>query len=77
MSQEILNELTGKVTGLKTSLTNIQGDITRIKNGLPTTGGLTEEEVATLRGELDTAVSQADSLDKENEEEGPTPEGGI
>jgi hypothetical protein len=74
MSTEILTELKGKVTSLETSLDNIKGDITTIKEGLPAEGGLTADEVADLRAALDGAVSKADALDKENEAATP-PEG--
>lgn len=67
MSQEILDQLTGKVSAVTTSLTNIKDDITRIKDSLPTSGGLTEAEVAALSSQLDAAVTAADTLDKENE----------
>jgi predicted nucleic acid-binding Zn-ribbon protein len=67
MSQEILDQLTAKVNAVTTSLANIKDDITRIKDSLPTSGGLTEAEVADLSAKLDAAVSQADTLDKENE----------
>lgn len=67
MSQETLDQLTAKVNAVTTSLTNIKDDITRIKEGLPTSGGLTEAEVSALSAQLDAAVSAADSLDKENE----------
>lgn len=67
MSQETLDQLTGKVSAVTTSLTNIKDDITRIKDSLPTSGGLTEAEVAALSSQLDAAVVSADTLDKENE----------
>lgn len=67
MSQEILDELNNKVLGLKNSLTNIKADIQKIKDSLPTTGGLTEAEVASLRTSLDEAGTQAAELDAENE----------
>lgn len=67
MSQETLDQLTNKVNSVTTSLTNIKDDITRIKDSLPTSGGLTEAEVATLSAQLDAAVTAADTLDKENE----------
>lgn len=73
MSQETLDQLTGKVSAVTTSLTNIKDDITRIKDSLPTSGGLTEAEVAALSSQLDAAVTSADTLDKENEPEVPAP----
>lgn len=76
MSQENLDLLLGRVSGLETSLTNIKEDITRIKDSLPAEGGLTAEEVATLSAALDSAVSKADTLDKENEPE-PEPTPGL
>lgn len=80
MSELNLQELLTKVQGLEqsgvemqTSLTNIAGDITAIKEGLPATGGLTEEEVATLRTSLESAEASitaaknaAANLDAEN-----------
>lgn len=66
MSQETLDQLTAKINGVTTSLDNIKADITKIKEGLPTEGGLTAEEVATLSASLDAAVSKADALDQEN-----------
>lgn len=81
MANETLQELLTKVQGLEanadavnTSLTNIAGDITRIKESLPAEGGLTAEEVATLKTALEGAeakisalATSADTLDKENE----------
>jgi ABC-type transporter Mla subunit MlaD len=67
MSQEILDSLNAKADAAAASLTNIKTDITKIKESLPTEGGLTADEVAQLSAKLDAVVSQADSLDKENE----------
>lgn len=57
-----------------TAITNIAADIQRIKDGLPTTGGLNDAEVAELRTDLEAvatkaeaAATAADTLDKENE----------
>lgn len=59
-----------------TSLANIKEDITRIKDGLPTAGGLTADEVAQLKvdlegaaGKAEATAASADALDKENEPE--------
>lgn len=85
MSDQNLQELLAKVLNLEQSgiataesLTNIAADITAIKEGLPATGGLTEEEVSTLRSSLtkaETAITNAKnaaaSLDAENP--APTP----
>lgn len=85
MSQETLAQLkalaqraNAALDTQTTALTNIAGDITRIKDGLPTTGGLTEAEVADLKADMEgvatkaeTAASAADALDKENEPEAP------
>jgi len=67
MAQETLDALMAKATAAETSLTNIKADITKIKEGLPTTGGLTADEVATLSSKLDALAGSADALDKENE----------
>ncbi len=81
MAQETLDQLLAKVTAqetsiasLTTSVSNIAADIQRIKDSLPTEGGLTAEEVAALSARLDEAstaaagaATQADTLDKENE----------
>lgn len=67
MGQEVLDELKAKANAAATSLANIRADITKIKEDLPTAGGLTEAEVAELRTELDTTAAVADTLDKENE----------
>lgn len=80
MSELNLQELLTKVQGLEqsgvevqTSLTNIAGDITAIKEGLPATGGLTEAEVAIVRTSLEraelsitAAKNAAANLDAEN-----------
>ncbi len=62
------------IASLTTSVSNIAVDIQRIKDSLPTEGGLTAEEVAALSARLDEvstaaagAATQADNLDKENE----------
>lgn len=73
MGQEQLTALTTKVDTLETSLGNIRSDIQRIKDSLPASGGLTEAEVATLSTRLDTALGNADALDKENEPEPEPP----
>lgn len=67
MSQEILDELQGKVNEANTSLTNIRADIQKIKDSLPAEGGLTAAEVATLRESLAGLASGAAALDAENE----------
>lgn len=67
MSQEILTELQGKVDDANTSLINIRADIQKIKDTLPAEGGLTADEVATLRTSLDNLASGAAALDAENE----------
>jgi len=81
MANETLQELLTRVQGLEQSavqtmqsLSNIDADIDRIKEGLPQTGGLTEAEVVELRSSLDqaqTAITAAKdaaaSLDLENE----------
>lgn len=74
MSKEILDQLMAKVDQANTSLTNIRADIIRIKDSLPTTGGLTAEEVTVLAGRLDTLANDINTLDKENEPEAPEPE---
>lgn len=67
MSQEILAELQSKVDAANTSLTNIRADIQKIKDTLPAEGGLTADEVASLRTSLDSLASGAAALDAENE----------
>lgn len=67
MSNDVLQELQGKVNEANTSLANIRGDIQKIKDGLPAEGGLTAEEVATLRESLNNLASGAAALDAENE----------
>jgi len=59
-------ELLDKVAAFRASLVAIRGDIQTIKDGLPPTGGLTAEEVETLRVALDDAVTDAAGLDAEN-----------
>lgn len=66
MSQETLDSLMAKVTRSETALTNIRADIQAIKDGLPTSGGLTAAEVATLSDRLETAAAGAEALDSEN-----------
>lgn len=70
MSKENYDALKGQVDQVVSSLTNIKDDITRIKENLPTDGGLTADEVATLRADLTAAVDKAVALDQENEVEG-------
>lgn len=73
MSQEILDELRAQAAAAKQSVTNIRGDIQRIKDSLPAEGGLTADEVATLKADLTDLAGTADTLDKENEETAPPP----
>lgn len=61
-----IDDLTAKVGLIQTALTSIRADITAIKNSLPTSGGLTADEVAQLSAKLDAAVSDAQELDGEN-----------
>ena len=75
MSAEILAELKAEAAKTRTSLDNIRGDIARIIAGLPASGGLTAEEVADLKADLVATSTAADTLDKENEETAPPPEG--
>lgn len=84
MSQQTLDQLLAKlneqeaaIDSIATSVTNIDADIDVIKENLPTSGGLTEAEVATLSAALDnvktktTAVKDAvAALDAENPEAG-------
>lgn len=81
MANETLQELKNRIAGLEQkadaaaqSLSNIGGDIARIKEGLPEEGGLSAAEVGDLRTSLDGLeakvngfASAAESLDKENE----------
>ena len=67
MSNDVLQELQTKVDAANTSLTNIRADIQKIKDSLPAEGGLTADEVATLRASLDGLAGNADALDKEND----------
>lgn len=78
MANEILQELQAKIAEGATRLDNIAADITAIKENLPAEGGLTAEEVAQLRVDLDGLVTKAANLDEENPapttEEPPTEE---
>lgn len=81
MGQEQLDALNAKIDTqeqkidvLTTVTGNIREDITRIKEGLPTSGGLTEAEVGALSTRLDTlgqktdtAIAEVQALDQENE----------
>ena len=58
--------LNAKVDALASALTNIRADITAIKNSLPTSGGLTADEVTALSAKLDAVVTDAQELDTEN-----------
>jgi len=62
---EASDALNKKVDDLAAALANIRGDITEIKNNLPT-GGMTADEVAALSTKLDTVVADAQQLDSEN-----------
>lgn len=87
MANESLQELLDRVSALEQggvqtqqSLTNIAADITRIKEGLPTEGGIDAAGVEQLRTSLTNAEnaitaakSQAASLDLENEPAPPPP----
>lgn len=87
MANESLQELLDRIGALEQggvqtaqSLTNIAADITRIKDSLPTSGGIDAAGVEQLRTKLtnaETAInaaqSQAAGLDLENEPEAPAP----
>lgn len=66
MSDENYQALKGQIDQIQTSVTNIKGDITRIKDSL-NPDGLTAAEVAQLKLDLAGVVTAADELDKENE----------
>lgn len=82
MQNESLQELKDRIGALEQggvqtaqSLTNIAADITRIKDGLPTSGGIDAAGVEELRASLTSAEAsisaaqnQAAALDSENEE---------
>lgn len=85
MSEQTLQDLRNIISGIReqnnslsTSIAGIRGDIQRILEGLPADGGLTAEEVTTLRDELGVLLSEsaavaqdAASLDAENQEPAP------
>lgn len=82
MQNESLQELKDRIGALEQggvataqSLTNIAADITRIKDGLPASGGIDAAGVEELRASLTSAEAsisaaqnQAAALDSENEE---------
>lgn len=83
----VIDDLTTKLAGISTkadgiqaSVTAVRGDIADIKNGLPTAGGLTAAEVATLSTALDALGTKVDAvatdaaeLDSENPAPTPAP----
>jgi uncharacterized membrane protein YgaE (UPF0421/DUF939 family) len=61
-----MEELKALILRISTGVDNIKADITRIKENLPATGGLTEAQVAELRTSLEDAAAKVESLDAEN-----------
>lgn len=62
----VSDAINAKVDLLSGALKDIRQDITDIKAGLPTDGGMTADEVAALSAKLDGVVSDAQELDGEN-----------
>jgi hypothetical protein len=73
MSNAALEAAKAKVGEIETRLTNIEEDISRIKENLPSEGGLTEAEVAELNTTLDNVIAKAKGLDEANEPEETEP----
>ena len=61
-----MEELKALIARVQAGIVNIKDDITRIKEGLPATGGLTAEQVAELKTDLENAVKSVEDLDAEN-----------
>ena len=61
-----LAELTTKLDGINSAVTNIRQDISDIKASLPAAGGLTADEVAALDARLTSVLAAAQALDAEN-----------
>ena len=60
--QAKLDAVLEKQTQTGTAITNIAEDIRRIKESIPTSGGLTEAEAQALSATLDTVLANADAL---------------
>lgn len=59
-------ELNAKVDRISTAVDNIKADIQAIKDGLPASGGMTQEEVDALDAKLADVVTKTENLDAEN-----------
>lgn len=64
---EALDNAVAKVDLLESRLTGIQNDINFIKSKLPTSGGMTAEEVAVLNTRLDAALARATDIDAQTD----------
>lgn len=61
-----LTDLQDKVNRISTAVDNIRTDIQQIKDNLPSSGGMTQEQVDALDTQLAAVVEKAESLDAEN-----------
>lgn len=67
--QALVARLTASQASLKTSLDSIKAGIGTIVAGLPATGGLTADEVASLKASLTTAADTEDANAAEGTED--------
>lgn len=65
----VTDALNAKIDAITASVAAIRQDIADIKAGLPTSGGMSADEVAALSARLDTLATTVAELDSEN----PTP----
>lgn len=69
MSETVANEFSQKLDLLNGRLDNIQADVTKIKDELPSEGGMTADEVALVRAKLDVALNKAAGIDDQTPNE--------